>query len=531
MAQCNADVYGPNPANGGKVEPHKCGNTADPKSAHGYCHLGVPGTPVYVSSHVAHPEWGAATAGGASALPEVAIGVGLIDGLVGDVGPSVVAQAEAIVANAGAITWPRSASFPKGETPELTLALEGHKYVLPTGDIAAGVTTTLGDTVGSIGKTRGMVASAVRLTKEGKDYQEVWDAKRDRGSRVHEVLEAIAKGQAFTVENDEDKPLVEQLTAWVEKNKPEFLLSEVILLSHHGYGGRCDVLIRLENPDTGELETWLLDLKTGWSDISHHFQAAAYAGADGVAVYDDEGYLLGTTPLPKIDKIGALYLNADWPEAKLVEFKRRDGDFETFLALNAANQHIKEMKRQQEVEERELRYTNAARTVAANLHDDWRVGRQLPSGTYEPLVQNTTDQAWALRFGSYQVDVANTEFRYLPTECKAGHQATADHAVSLVRSLGRKWANPAFLEAAAERIHQGRLLRLGGSAAPALQVPFGDLSANEQERCRRVVKMAIGALGKQWTNNVPKAPGASKAKGSPQGSSEVADAPLESTAA
>ena len=78
----------------------------------------------------------------------------------------------------------------------------------------------------------------------------------DLGTRVHALLEAVARGQDVTL-TPEEEPFVAAFRAWCAERNPEFIATEFMVYSEkHEYGGTADVLLKLDG------ETWLVDYKT-----------------------------------------------------------------------------------------------------------------------------------------------------------------------------------------------------------------------------------------------------------------------------
>ena len=180
---------------------------------------------------------------------------------------------------------------------------EKHKYRLLSGEMAVNVTAISG--LLDDGKSNAFAGAAVKLTREGANYREVWKASGERGTRVHGHLEDWLRGKPTAV-LDEDAGPVDALEKFFIDYQPEMLEVEPIVLSARGYGGRLDTIVRIDG------ETALIDLKTGKPYVAEHsLQLSAYRYADGIAVYDEAGVLTGLRPLPDIDWCGCLYVHDD----------------------------------------------------------------------------------------------------------------------------------------------------------------------------------------------------------------------------
>jgi hypothetical protein len=170
--------------------------------------------------------------------------------------------------------------------------------------------------------------AAARLTREGKDFKKVWDLKRDLGTEVHTCLEKWMRGETIEATEDERftmddvSPYLDALEIAIGMYQIEMVAQECIVITepvmdedgnlvHPGYGGRFDLLCWITDPVTGHRELWLLDLKTGReSQVPHALQLNAYAFAEGIAQFNEEGerFGLSNTWLRRIDRLGALYV-------------------------------------------------------------------------------------------------------------------------------------------------------------------------------------------------------------------------------
>lgn len=118
--------------------------------------------------------------------------------------------------------------------------------------------------------------------------------------------------------------------------KPELIASEVTILSEqYKLGGTIDLIFRLKNEE-GQLETWLLDTKTGNSLYpSHEFQLSAYAmmwNEQNPDYHIDRAGILHLDALTRgIDKTGKKIQGKGW---QVKEFDRHYFDaFKIFKAL------------------------------------------------------------------------------------------------------------------------------------------------------------------------------------------------------
>ena len=214
---------------------------------------------------------------------------------------------------------------------------ERHRYRLLDGRLAVSVTSISG--LLDDGKAMGFAYAATKLAKEGLDFRQEWNAKGDRGTRIHGHLESWLRGE--TIEQaDDEKGYVDALEKWIIADDPEVIEQEAIVLSDLGFGGRFDLLCRIRG------ETALIDLKAGKSyPVEHSLQIAGYAHADGIAVFGEDENLSHLRPLPPIDWGGCLYVHEDGTY-DLDRYPIGEETFAVFCNLLAAYQWMRsdEMK-------------------------------------------------------------------------------------------------------------------------------------------------------------------------------------------
>jgi hypothetical protein len=129
---------------------------------------------------------------------------------------------------------------------------------------------------------------------------------RERGSRIHETLEAIVRRQDPVID-ERDRAAVAGARAWLNENRIRPLEVEAFLINETlGYGGTCDLVADING------ETWLLDWKTSksvaWPDgrvyDEMRLQLAAYAHAEFIARVGDASRY----ELPTIRRFGVLHV-------------------------------------------------------------------------------------------------------------------------------------------------------------------------------------------------------------------------------
>lgn len=148
------------------------------------------------------------------------------------------------------------------------------QYFLKDGTEVPGGSTI----AGLLDKGMGMVGSAVKLTKAGLDYKEVWNEKRDAGSLLHERILHDLTGKPFetgaytqNMIERSDNSMVKYYD-WKKKHTIEVMYAEKELISEEmRVGGTVDLIARIDGLVT------LADYKSGGLYESAHIQAAGYA--------------------------------------------------------------------------------------------------------------------------------------------------------------------------------------------------------------------------------------------------------------
>ncbi len=126
----------------------------------------------------------------------------------------------------------------------------------------------------------------------------------------------------------------------------------------------------------------------------------------------------------------------------------------------------------------------AVDTLATAFHEDWRKTRQNEDGSFEPRVKQTSDAAWIEAHGTDQVDIANSTYGELPSDWQAENKAAAEVVVSVLdqRNGNVDLADPETRSAVGEQVHTAWLSRNEWAAGGELDVPFDQLSAEEQAK-------------------------------------------------
>jgi len=129
--------------------------------------------------------------------------------------------------------------------------------------------------------------------------------------------------------------------------------------------------------------------------------------------------------------------------------------------------------------------------IGSKLHDEWRAPRIKEDGTFEPRVKNTKDEKWAAAHGSSEVDIANTAYAELPEDWKGENKISAEVAVGEIYKVGGKNLNDAFVEKASAVMHVKWLERNAGWASEEQKKPFAELSEEEKEKDRVIVRKTV----------------------------------------
>ena len=178
------------------------------------------------------------------------------------------------------------------------------------------------------------------------EFRRQWDAKADRGTRVHTIGEAWAKGEVIET-LDEDAPWVDALEQFHRDYKPKFRLVECIVINaQYEYGGRFDFIAELDGPDAQGV--FLCDYKTGGHysfDVA--LQASGYMHAR-LATWSDDGALSGWTMLPVLDGARTIYLGDDGNVSVVNPFERIDYDdaWDAFRACRKVHAMQKKINKQ-----------------------------------------------------------------------------------------------------------------------------------------------------------------------------------------
>jgi hypothetical protein len=150
------------------------------------------------------------------------------------------------------------------------------------------------------------------------------------------------------------------------------------------------------------------------------------------------------------------------------------------------------MERDNKTEKKEDEKINM---LAALIHETWRGRRSGGSmGGREPRWEETKDADWTLaHHGETKVDLANTDFDALPGDWQKENRESAAFALDEVARAVKDGVvlDDAFIESAGARLHQRWASGTAGDILPGQAVSFGDLSEEEKEKDRAIIRKAI----------------------------------------
>ena len=155
-------------------------------------------------------------------------------------------------------------------------------------------------------------------------------------------------------------------------------------------------------------------------------------------------------------------------------------------------------------EQREEKFSKTAERVAnlgSQLHEEWRKPRwRDESKDYEPRIKKTKDQEWSQTHGgATEVDIANTPYEGLPSEWQGENKISAEVAVAEVEKAIEVGTplDESFIEAASSVLHDKWLERNGSWAPPEQNKPYAELSEEEKEKDRVIIRKAVEACSRK----------------------------------
>lgn len=204
---------------------------------------------------------------------------------------------------------------------DLDLA-EDHEYVTEPGGKPKISVSRIANLIDD-GKADGLMRWVRWLADNGQDYEVVRNYKADRGTRVHNHMPLWARGESVEALPDE-MGFLDGIAKWRVDSGAVSIEQEQVIVSSRGYGGRFDDISEID----GEL--WGIDYKTGKvKERACELQHAGYWNADGIAIYDDEGNLTGTRPLPPVTRWACVNPHEDGTYDFIELPKRRRGQKDT----------------------------------------------------------------------------------------------------------------------------------------------------------------------------------------------------------
>lgn len=128
-----------------------------------------------------------------------------------------------------------------------------------------------------------------------------------KGTTIHGLASKLVAGESVVMP-DGLEPYVLAYVDFLNDFEVKPILVEAVIVSHqHKYCGTLDLVAGLLTEDGSDVETWLLDVKTGNGVYGESaLQLAGYGFAD--AWVDGDG---AESPLPPIDRYGVVHLRPD----------------------------------------------------------------------------------------------------------------------------------------------------------------------------------------------------------------------------
>lgn len=163
-------------------------------------------------------------------------------------------------------------------------------------------------------------------------HNQVRDDAADLGIKLHDVAEQDALFGEGAHIDDDVKPFVDQFRRWRERYKPQYVATEMTVISRKwGYAGTLDAILSIEAmpkklTHLNSLPT-CVDLKTSKSvDIAKGWQVVAYSNADAVLLPD------GTElPMPEIK--GGLIVHIRPDKVQMREVYLTDANLQYFIHM------------------------------------------------------------------------------------------------------------------------------------------------------------------------------------------------------
>jgi len=119
------------------------------------------------------------------------------------------------------------------------------------------------------------------LASKGWDEsQAIKESAGARGSKIHKAIEVLLQGETIEMNSRFVNPKtgeLEELTVdeyeaicsfydWYIETNPEIISSEIVVWNdEHNYAGTVDLVLNIQDKKTNEVETWIVDIKSGQS--------------------------------------------------------------------------------------------------------------------------------------------------------------------------------------------------------------------------------------------------------------------------
>lgn len=132
-------------------------------------------------------------------------------------------------------------------------------------------------------------------------------------------------------------------------------------------------------------------------------------------------------------------------------------------------------------------------SVATAGHDQWLKGYRAENGD-KPRIKTTKDQAWIVKNGTDQVNIA-VDYSLLPSDWQKENRLNAEVATDLVLDAASALAplSDRFIETASSVVHDKWLERNSGWATEVQKLPYPELPEEEKEKDRFFVRAALDA--------------------------------------
>ena len=133
------------------------------------------------------------------------------------------------------------------------------------------------------------------------------------------------------------------------------------------------------------------------------------------------------------------------------------------------------------------------------LHEEWRNPRKKEDGSFDSRIKKTKDENWIKSHNTEEVDIANTEYKNLPEDWKGENKASAEVTVDEIYKAidGKKELDSNFIEEASDILHKKWLERNGSWAPVEQNKPYLELSEEEKEKDRVIIRKGIEICNKK----------------------------------